>query len=263
VTFLDTAAARMANGSSKNGHSNLPAEPVALSGADIDTTGGFPLISDKRWSDLAKFCLLRDEDFALLADAAPLAELADIVATSFYDHILAHAELKAVIERNSSIDRLRATLARYFKSLFSGRLDDDRVEGIVKVGVVHDRIELPLNAYLGAGLRIDRVVIPALINRYGSEPETLAKAIMAYRKLFTFDVATVTETFIHSREGTTNLVIDNLEPTIRNEPGFRDPRRSRRGVARFRGGDERSRPPDGGAGRKRRRARVPVGQGGR
>src|SRR5207244_2662252 len=135
----------------------------------------------KRWSDLLEFCLIHEEDLELLRDAAPIADLSKEVVRSFYDHILQDANLRSIIEKNTTIDRLQATLERYFRSFFSGKIDDARVDGVLRIGVVHDRIDLPLMSYIGATLRIDRVVIPALVTRYQDDPVKLARAIMAYR----------------------------------------------------------------------------------
>jgi methyl-accepting chemotaxis protein len=74
----------------------------------------------------------------------------------------------------------------------------------------HDRIDLPLQSYIGATLRIDRIVIPALIERLHHDPIVLGKAIMAYRKLLTVDVATVTQTFIDARDKT-QMLVERLE----------------------------------------------------
>ncbi len=185
-------------------------ERAVIDAAAIETAGRMVQVGQERWAKLLEFCLIRDEDLALLADAAPLADAAGDVATSFYDHILQQPELRAVIEGNSTIPRLTATLERYFRSFFTGTIDDARVDGVVKIGVVHDRIDLPLMSYIGATLRIDRVVIPALISRYGDDPILLGKTIMAYRKLFTADIATVVQTFIDARDQTA-MLIDSLE----------------------------------------------------
>ena len=183
---------------------------VTIGAGDIDTAGRPVRLSEPRWSKLLEFCRINEEDLALLADAAPLAQLADEAANSFYEHIIEHDELRDIILANTSVDRLSATFARYFRGLFTGVFDDARFEGVLKIGVVHDRIDLPLQSYIGATLRVDRVVIPALISRYQHDPATLGKAIMAYRKVFTADVATVVQTFIDARDKTAMLV-DRLE----------------------------------------------------
>ncbi len=60
--------------------------------------------------------------------------------------------------------------------------------------------------YIGATLRFDRIVIPWLVERFQDDPVTMAKAILAYRKLFTADISTVTQTFIDARDKTAMLV---------------------------------------------------------
>ena len=84
------------------------------------------------------------------------------------------------------------------------------MDGVIKIGVVHDRIDLPLQSYIGATLRIDRIVIPALIESFHHDPILLGKAIMAYRKLLTADVAAVTQTFIDARDKT-QMLVERLE----------------------------------------------------
>ena len=177
---------------------------------DVDSKSPLVHVSQNRWSELLEFCQVSEEDLRLLADAAPLADLAPDVTRSFYEHILRQPALKKVIEKNTTLDRLSSTLERYYRTFFSGRVDNARVEGVVRIGAAHDRIDLPLMSYIGASLRIDRVVIPALITRYQDDPVKLAKTIMAYRKLSTADIATVTQVFLDRRDKT-SLLVDRLE----------------------------------------------------
>ena len=186
------------------------AAPVVVRPQDIDTRGRAIHLSDDRWRRLLEFVLLNQEDLDILAGARDVAAKVDEVAVSFYDHILSDRELRALIERESTIDRLRGSLTRYVQTFFDGRFDDRRMDGVVKIGVVHDRIDLPLQSYIGATLRIDRIVIPALIETFQHDPVQLGKAVMAYRKLLTADVAAVTQTFIDARDKT-QMLVERLE----------------------------------------------------
>ncbi|MEZ5101949.1 MAG: methyl-accepting chemotaxis protein [Thermoleophilia bacterium] len=158
-------------------------------------------VSERRWAELLRFCEVSEEDVALLHESAGEVERSvDEVVQSFYGHVLADAELRGIIERHSSLERLSKTLARYVGSLFQGRVDDQYVEDRVRIGQVHDRIELPIRAFLGAYLRIDRVVLPLLVRRYRRNPRRLTQALLAYRHLTAADMTIVTETFLESRE---------------------------------------------------------------
>ena len=185
-------------------------QTVVVRPQDVDTHGSPIYLSDERWRRLLEFVLLNQEDLELLESVPHVATRADEVAQSFYDHILEDRELRAIIDANTTLDRLRSSLTRYVAGFFSGEFDDRRIDGVVRIGVVHDRIDLPLQSYIGATLRIDRIVIPALIESFHHDPLLLAKALMAYRKLLTADVATVTQTFIDSRDKT-QMLVERLE----------------------------------------------------
>ena len=51
------------------------------------------------------------------------------------------------------------------------------------------------------------------VERFQEDPVTLAKALMAYRKLVTADVSMVTQTFIDSRDKTAMLIYRLEEQT--------------------------------------------------
>lgn len=167
-------------------------------------------VTERRWRWLIGFYGLTAEDLELLAEAAPLVRLDNEVANSFYEHVLAYPELSELIRSTTTIDRLRCRLKQYFRSLFVGRFDDARVEELARIARAHDRIGLPFTTYLGATLRIDRVMIPALVERYKHDPALLSRALMAYRKLSTSDLAIVAQTFWDTRATTTAALVQGV-----------------------------------------------------
>ncbi|MDX8153217.1 globin-coupled sensor protein [Patulibacter brassicae] len=178
---------------------------VALAPLDPDTRGAPLRVGERRWTDLLAFVLLNERDLELLASVGDVREVGDAVKTSFYDHVLTQPELRAIIERNSSIDRLGDTLVRYFASIFCGRYDDERLQSVLRIGVVHDRIDLPIMSFIGAVLRIDRVVLPWIMRRV-ADPERMLQTVLAYRKVVSADIALVTQVFIDERDKTVELV---------------------------------------------------------
>jgi len=85
-------------------------------------------------------------------------------------------------------------------SLFSGRYDDETVRGRATIGRVHDRIDLPLGAFLGGMVTVDDVVVRGLIDAFADDPDALHAAIMGYRRLTQTDTVLITESFIEARE---------------------------------------------------------------
>ena len=141
------------NGFSESEHEVVPTR-AALSPADVDTRGRYVHVSHERWAKLLEFCKVTEEDVALLADAREIAALGEEVAASFYDHILEQPELRAIIEKNTTMERLSATLKRYFATFFSGKIDDARLQGVLRIGEVHDRIDLPLMSYIATSTNL-------------------------------------------------------------------------------------------------------------
>ena len=272
MTYIEQehgVAGGLVNGNG-NGNGGAAREPVQVDPAAVDSGGPLVRVGNRRWSDLLEFCDLRQEDLALLKQVAELGELSDAVVASFYDHVLATPELRAVIEKSTSIDRLSRALDGYFKSFFTGRVDDSRVEEVVRIANVHDKLDLPLMSYIGATLRIDRIVIPWLVERFQDDPLMIAKSILAYRKLFTADVSAVTQTFIDARDKTATLVGRFEEQTGHLSEQQREmsavseslaaaSQESFASASQMRDTAER----DGRRGQAGRRARQPRGQGGR
>lgn len=165
-------------------------------------------LTERRWRWLVDFSALGPQDLVLLRESLPVEEVSEAVAASFYDHVLAYPELRALIESTTTVERLRDRLKQCFCSLLSGEFDDARVDELERLARTHDRIGLPFTTYLGATLQLDHIVIPEMVRRYAHEPATLTRALMAYRKLFTCDLAIVAETYWNERNATTVALVE-------------------------------------------------------
>ncbi len=128
------------------------------------------------------------------------ANLEELV-TTFYDHVLAVSDLRHIIEANSTLDRLRRTLGEHFLSMTRAQFDASYYEGRRRVGVVHDRIGLALDSYIGAGAITDAIVVRAFLGKYNRRTaERSAAAVQAYLKVAAMDRAIVARTFAASRQ---------------------------------------------------------------
>ncbi|HKN95330.1 MAG TPA: globin-coupled sensor protein [Thermoleophilaceae bacterium] len=144
---------------------------------------------------------LTGEDLAAAEQAQQVAEI-DVLAVAkrFYDHVLAQPELRRIIETNSSVEKHTGALAKYFATIWAGQYDDSIARGRIYVGKVHDRIDLPLGAFLGGIVTVDDVVLKGLIDAFSHDPEALHAAVMGYRRLTQTDTVLITESFIQARE---------------------------------------------------------------
>ncbi|WP_339061287.1 protoglobin domain-containing protein [Tepidibacillus marianensis] len=84
-------------------------------------------------------------------------ENADQVVDQFYKKVSAIPHLMDIINRHSTIDRLKVTQKVYFLSLTDGKIDEQYINNRRKVGQVHDQIRLDSEWFL--------VLIRSIINR--------------------------------------------------------------------------------------------------
>ena len=178
---------------------------------------GLPVeLSDPRWAALLAFCDLTTADLDTLARHAEFAELGPAVADSFFEHVLAQPDLRAIIDAHSSVERLRTMFIGYYGSFWTGRFDDERLESVIRIGEAHDRIGLPLMSFQAAVLRIDRVLLPAMVASLSEDPQELSATVDAYQRLFTADLANVAQTFIDARDKTKLLLaqLDDQSSTL-------------------------------------------------
>ena len=79
-------------------------EPVSVDPDAIAATGPVVRVSERRWADLIAFCDLREDDVALLGEVASSPDVRRTIAESFYDHVLAQPDLRAIID-SQLVDR--------------------------------------------------------------------------------------------------------------------------------------------------------------
>ena len=126
--------------------------------------------------------LTEDDRQLLLGYADWAARIAPAVARAFYDHQFSLPDLAAFFQE--SADRRRAPMSQlrrhleeaqagYFRQVFEGARDNWGVryfEQRLRVGVVHDRIDLPFKFYLGSYPTYQRLLRQALVRRHPLRP---------------------------------------------------------------------------------------------
>lgn len=93
---------------------------------------------------------LTAEDLATLRSVFPIIEphISDIVV-KFYDNLSTHAHLIEIINKNSSIDRLRKSLNKHLHLTLKGvDLDDNYIKTLDRIAMAHVRIDLDPQWYL-------------------------------------------------------------------------------------------------------------------
>ena len=132
-------------------------------------------------------------DLQLLADHRPVFQkVVHDVVDHFYNHVGGYPELAEMITRFSSIERLKETQQMYWLSMTDGIVDDAYIEQRIAIGLVHSRIGLSEDYYLGTYmvyLDIATSIFQQVI------PDSWHRVIQALSKMFNLDAQLVLEAY--------------------------------------------------------------------
>ncbi|ACT03380.1 globin-coupled sensor protein [Paenibacillus sp. JDR-2] len=149
-------------------------------------------VSEERRKQL-EYTRINEEDLKRLADCKPIFEqVVEEVVNRFYDNIEQQPHLMHIISNVSTIERLKQTQRGYWLSLASGVIDQDYIENRITIGLVHSRIGLTTDWYLGSYmtyLDIAATVLQLAI------PEKWTSVLHSLSKMFNLDSQLVLEAY--------------------------------------------------------------------
>lgn len=156
-----------------------------------------------------RFIRLEEADRKLLVDLCPWAsDISARVAKAFYDWQFAFPPTLAFFEgmcakKGVSLADLRGHLehsqAEYFRQIFEGAQEnwgEAYFERRLKVGLVHDRIDLPFKWYIGSYTEFERIVRQELLLKFAGKAQDILEAESAIRKVFNFDMQAIGDSFL-------------------------------------------------------------------
>ena len=146
------------------------------------------------------FIRLGEEERSLLSELTPWARsVASEIAKEFYDWQFEFGPTRRFFESHAqgagtSIGQLRQTLERaqtgYFTQIFEGAEENwgvDYFERRLKVGLIHDKINLPFKWYIGSYCEFQRLT--SLYLRKGfKDSKKIAAAEQAIYKIFNYEI---------------------------------------------------------------------------
>lgn len=156
-------------------------------------------VSDREVRTRLEFIGLRAEHLGIIAVwQAPCERALDELIDRFYDHMLALPETRAIIDRHTTVERQRGLVTPYFRTMFSGIIDDHYVAYRRRVGKVHDDIDLD-SAWYVAMYEIIRLVAVDAVRKAGARRRDVARFSDAFGRLIQADIAMVITAFTDSR----------------------------------------------------------------
>ena len=150
-----------------------------------------------------KFLQFGPEDEARLQQLEPISEARiDSVVEAFYEHLLSFEEMKAFFPDAAVLDRVKAGQKAYFHRLTQGNYDPDYIEDRVRIGAIHEQINLPVNFYLAMYNFYMREVSKHIFSAGFDNPDEATAIFLSLTKLIFLDISLAVDTFIESRERT-------------------------------------------------------------
>ena len=136
---------------------------------------------------------LTDEELAFLQSKKPYFEqVVDRLVDELYERITKQPELLRLIEKHSTLDRLKETQRWYFLSMTAGVLDEEFIRRRIIVGEVHSRVGLTTDWYLGTYMLYLNL---ATAHFQQVLPDEWQKVVFAVSKMFSLDSQLVLEAY--------------------------------------------------------------------
>ncbi|MGZ0050682.1 globin-coupled sensor protein [Brevibacillus gelatini] len=143
---------------------------------------------------------LTEEDLSIVKALQPLiVRNIDKIVDFFYSNIENEPLLMGIVDKNSTIARLKGTLTRHITEMFNGCIDAAYIEQRSKIAVIHMRIGLEPKWYLGAFQNLF-VSIMDLLHKNIEDKEEFVLALTAVSKILNIETQIVLEEYENEHE---------------------------------------------------------------
>ncbi|MFS0560390.1 globin-coupled sensor protein [Terribacillus sp. 179-K 1B1 HS] len=138
---------------------------------------------------------LTAEDLRILINMQPLVyQEIDNIVSRFYHNITNQGNLLAIIEKNSSVDRLKQTLKRHIEEMFDGKVDGDYVEKRKRIALIHAKIGLEPKWYMGAFQDLLQQML-SIYEKHITDFRAYRTAVLATTKIFNIEQQIVLDAY--------------------------------------------------------------------
>lgn len=168
-------------------------------------------LNERRMKQL-QYTGITEQDLVFLQGKRQLFEqITDQVVDKLYEQVSAEPRLRAIIDKHSTLERLKETQRWYFMSLTDGVIDEAFVERRILIGSIHSRIGLTTDWYLGTYmLYLDTAV--QCFRRIA--PDSWMTIILAVSKLFNFDSQLVLEAYEQDEKDKIQALSDEKQSAL-------------------------------------------------
>ncbi|MED5019170.1 methyl-accepting chemotaxis protein [Paenibacillus chibensis] len=121
-------------------------------------------------------------------------EKAEGITKRHYELLFQVQGMRELIEHHSTWERLTRTFTDYLKSIPRMEINNEYMEARIKIGLVHSRIKLPSEWFIGSFLRIYEELVPEILSRFANPSES-ASILLSLNRILTLDSQLVLEAY--------------------------------------------------------------------
>ncbi len=160
-------------------------------------------ISEQELALRKRFLELDDAGIKRLTAVNDLAQrYADGVIEDFYRHLLSFEDTRSFFGDPHVLQRVKSMQKEYFLRLTKGGYDLAYVQDRLRIGAIHERVQLPVKSYLGMYNFYLRAVAARLAEAFRKNPDEGWATFLSLTKLTFLDIGLAIDTYIASRERT-------------------------------------------------------------
>jgi rsbT co-antagonist protein RsbR len=160
-------------------------------------------LTDEEVEQRKAFLEFGAEDVRTLQELGPIARrYAGPVIEDLYRHFLSFEETRAFFREASVLEHVKKMQTQYFIRLTEGDYGREYVTNRLRIGRVHERVNLAPKWYLGAYNFYLRAVARRLLDGFPDDPRKAFSSFLTLMKLVFLDIGLAVDTYIEAREAT-------------------------------------------------------------
>lgn len=123
---------------------------------------------------------------------------AEQITDRHYEMIAQIADLQQIIDKHSSVDRLKKTFVQYIKSIARVTFDAEYIRSRAVIGKIHSNIKLAPEWFIGAYTRMYEFFVPAIMEEFA--PSQAVDLLLSLNRILTLDAQIVMEAYVEAYE---------------------------------------------------------------
>jgi rsbT co-antagonist protein RsbR len=194
-------------------------------GADAQTLDETPFEgTDVTHSEIEKrreFLAIDELDVKRLGEIREFAhENVEGIVEEFYSHLLSFPQTAAFFRDPKVLARVKQAQTRYFLDLVGGSYGDDYVRNRLKIGRLHQNIDLGFDVYLGAYRRYLDSFLRRLLAAFTHDTEKAIEGYLSMLKLVFLDISLAADTYLRTIRLQTEAIKELATPVLQVRDGL-------------------------------------------